>query len=189
MASTTDKSYEHTHSQHGPAARCGRQRHPAEADRPRADDTVVLDGETLVLTLHEALSPAEKALASSPDGALQVQEYHRQLFQSSADVLRQEIHRITGVAVREAAMEVETTHGVVHAFTNGTMVQVFQLAGCVPADAWNGNRPDGADRTAAGPRGRRRHDAWPPHTTLRFGMVITESAGISPAESSLCWRI
>ena len=100
--------------------------------------TVVLSDDTLVVTLHEALSPAEKALSRTPEGAVQVQEYHRQLFKDSVDLLRQEIKRITGVAVGEAAAEVETTTGaVVHAFTTGTMVQVFRLAGRIPADAWN----------------------------------------------------
>ena len=42
--------------------------------------TVVLSDDTLVVTLHEALSPAEKALARTPEGAAQVQEFHRQLF-------------------------------------------------------------------------------------------------------------
>ena len=102
--------------------------------------TVVLSDDTLVVTLHEALSPAEKALASTPEGAAQVQEFHRQLFKNSADLLRQEIKRITGVAVGEAAAEIETTTGaVVHAFTSGTMVQVFQLAGRISAETWNGN--------------------------------------------------
>jgi len=102
--------------------------------------TVVLSDDTLVVTLHEALSPAEKALASTPEGAAQVQEFHRQLFASSADLLREEIKRITGVAVAEAAAEVETTTGaVVHAFTSGTMVQVFRLAGRISAEAWNKN--------------------------------------------------
>jgi uncharacterized protein YbcI len=102
--------------------------------------TVVLSDDTLVVTLHEALSPAEKALAGTPEGAAQVQEFHRQLFKSSVDLLREEINRITGVAVGEAAAEVETTTGAVaHAFTSGTMVQVFRLAGRIPADAWNGS--------------------------------------------------
>ena len=87
---------------------------------------VVLSGDTLLITLHGALSPAEKALAQNPEGAAKVQEFHRQLFASSADELRQEIKRITGVEVREAATEVETTTGtVVQVFTTGTMVQVF----------------------------------------------------------------
>jgi len=101
---------------------------------------VILSENTLVITLHGALSPAEKALAKSPAGAAQVQEFHRQLFSNSAKELRQEIKRITGVEVREATAEIETTTGtVVQVFTTGTMVQVFLLAQGVPADSWSGN--------------------------------------------------
>jgi uncharacterized protein YbcI len=101
---------------------------------------VVLSGDTLLITLDGALSPAEKALAQSPEGAAQLQEFHRQLFSNSADELRQEIERITGVEVREATAEVETTIGTVaQVFTTGTMVQVFLLARGVPADSWSGN--------------------------------------------------
>lgn len=104
--------------------------------------TVVLSEDTLVVTLHDALSSAEKALARTPEGAAQVQDFHRELFKSSADALRQEIKRITGVAVGEAAAEVETTTGaVVHAFTTGTMVQVFQLADRISAETWNRTTP------------------------------------------------
>jgi uncharacterized protein YbcI len=105
--------------------------------------TVVLSKDTLVVTLHEALSPAEKTLARTPEGAAQVQEFHRQLFHDSVDLLRQEIKRITGIEVGEAAAEIETTTGaVVHAFTTGTMVQVFQLAGTISAETWNSRGPD-----------------------------------------------
>jgi uncharacterized protein YbcI len=90
--------------------------------------TVILSEDTLVVTLYEALTPAERALAASPDGASQVQEFHRQLFANSTDELRLEIKRITGREVREAVAEVEPVTGsVVHAFTTGTMVLVFQL--------------------------------------------------------------
>jgi uncharacterized protein YbcI len=102
--------------------------------------TVVLSGDTLVVTLHGALSPAEQALAKSPAGAAQVQEFHRQLFTNSSDPLRQEIKRITGVDVREAAAEIETTTGtVVQVFTTGTVVQVFLLTRGVPAGSWSSN--------------------------------------------------
>jgi len=104
--------------------------------------TVVLSEDTLVITLHGALSPAEKALASSPAGAAQMQEFHRQLFANASDPLRQEIKRITGVEVRESAAEVETTTGVVvKVFTSGTVVQVFLLARSVPAETWSGDGP------------------------------------------------
>ncbi len=75
--------------------------------------TVVLSEETLVVTLHGALSPAEKALAQTPAGAAQVQDFHRQLFTDSADPVRREIKRITGVDVREATAEVEAKTGTV----------------------------------------------------------------------------
>jgi uncharacterized protein YbcI len=73
-----------------------------------------------VVTLHGALTPAEKALAQSPAGAAQVREYHRQLFTDACAPLRQEIEKITG--------------SVVQVLTTGTMVQVFLLAQRVPAD-------------------------------------------------------
>jgi uncharacterized protein YbcI len=102
--------------------------------------TVVLSNDTLVITLHEALTPAERALANTAEGAAKVQEYHRQLFITSAEKLREEIKRITGVPVREAAAEVETSTGtVVQVFTSGTMVQVFQLAESIPSETWNSN--------------------------------------------------
>ena len=101
--------------------------------------TVVLCDNTLVITLHGALSPAEKALAQSPEGAAQVQEFHRQLFTNSFDALRLEIKGITGVDVREATAEVEAATGtVVQVFTSGTTVQVFLLAQRVPPDTWSG---------------------------------------------------
>jgi uncharacterized protein YbcI len=105
--------------------------------------TVVLSEGTLVVTLHGALTPAEKALSRTPEGAAQVREFHRELFQNSLAPLRAEIERITGVPVREATAEVETSTGaVVQVFTTGTMVQVFQLAGGVSADAWDGIEDD-----------------------------------------------
>jgi uncharacterized protein YbcI len=104
--------------------------------------TVILSGDTLVVTLRGALSPAEMALAGNPAGAAQVQEFRRQLFANSSEELRQEIARITGAEVREAAAEVATaTVPVVKAFTTGTVVQVFLLARNVPADTWSENDP------------------------------------------------
>ena len=106
--------------------------------------TVVLSEGTLVITLHEALSPAERALAKTPAGAAQVQEFHRQLFAGSSDSLRKEIHRITGMEVREATAQVEPSTGaVVQAFTTGAVVQVFLLSGNVPTETWSGVDPGG----------------------------------------------
>jgi uncharacterized protein YbcI len=90
--------------------------------------TVVLGEDTMVFTLHDALTPAERSLVGSATGAARVQEFHRQLFASSSDELRHEIARITGRQVREAAAEIESASGtVVHVFSSGAMVQVFLL--------------------------------------------------------------
>jgi uncharacterized protein YbcI len=102
--------------------------------------TVVLSENTLVITLHGVLSPAEMALAKSAAGAAQVQDFHRRLFDHSAESLREEIKRITGVVVSEAAVEVEPASGtVVKAFTSGTVVEVFLLAENVTSGTWSGN--------------------------------------------------
>src|SRR5580704_3977670 len=106
--------------------------------------TVVLSEGTLVITLHEALSPAEKAMSQTPAGAAKMQEFHRQLFTSSSEALRQEIKRITGMEVCEAIAEIEPASGaVVQAFTTGTVVQVFLLSGNAPTETWSGNQSAG----------------------------------------------
>jgi uncharacterized protein YbcI len=100
--------------------------------------TVAQSEGTLVITLHEALSQAERALARTPTGATLLQYFHRRLFTHSADTLRCEIKRITGVGVREPVAEVETkSDPAVHEFTSDTMVQVFLLAHKIPADTWS----------------------------------------------------
>jgi uncharacterized protein YbcI len=106
--------------------------------------TVVLSEDTLVITLRDALSPAEKALAKSAEGAAQIQEFHRQLFAASSKTLREEIQRITGRVVREATAEVEpVTGGIVHSFTTGTVLQVFLLETNPPPERANdtGSKP------------------------------------------------
>ncbi len=114
--------------------------------------TVILSEDTLVITLHEALSPAELAMAKSPEGAAQVQEFHRQLFANSSASLREEIKRITGMEVREAAAEIDPATGaVVQAFTTRNVVQVFLLAGSAPVDTWSGNGPGGRAGFAGNP--------------------------------------
>ena len=90
--------------------------------------SVVMSQDALVVTLHGALSEAEKALAKNPEGARKVQEFHRALFASSSQTLREEIQKITGRAVSGAVAEVEPKTGsVIHAFSSGTVVQVYLL--------------------------------------------------------------
>ena len=108
--------------------------------------TAVLSEDTLVVTLHDALTPAEKALARSPKGAAQMQEFHRQLFSSSSESMRQEIKRITGREVREATAEIDTATGaVLHAVTTVAMVQMFLITpDVVPYTGTDGDSIDRA---------------------------------------------
>jgi len=100
--------------------------------------TVVLSESTIVITVHGALSPAEKALAKSSGGAARLQEFHRQLFKND-DSLLQAIKRITGVEVCEAVVEVDPTIDTAHkTCTSGNLIQVFLLARNVPAGTWSG---------------------------------------------------
>lgn len=102
--------------------------------------TVVLCGNTLVITLNGALSPAERALIKIPEGAAKVKDFHRQLFACAADSLMEQIKEITGAEVYKGVAEVEPTDGTfVQAFSTGTVVQVFLLAHSVPNETWSGS--------------------------------------------------
>lgn len=104
--------------------------------------TVVLSDDTLVITLQEALSQAEKVLAQTPEGIARLQEFHRQLFANASGLLRHEIETIVGVGVREATVEVEPATGaVVRVFASGTVVQVFLLEDGVGNETWGGDAP------------------------------------------------
>ena len=105
---------------------------------------VVLNGDTLVVTLHGVLSPAEQGLARSAAGIAELQEFYRLLFTNAVGPLLQEIQRITGVEVSEATAAVQpATAAAVPVFTTSTVVQVFSLAGSLPAEAWSGSAPGG----------------------------------------------
>ena len=98
---------------------------------------VILSDDTLVITLYGALSPAEVAMAATPAGAPKVREFHRTLFAAASGPLRDEIKRITGVPPADDP--------VVGVFVTGTVVQVFLLAGSVPAGTWSGGGRRGDD--------------------------------------------
>jgi uncharacterized protein YbcI len=90
---------------------------------------VTLNENMLFITLRDALSPAELAIAQRPSGAAQVQLFHQELFAGYAESLKREVQRITGTQVNEATVLV---------FTSGTMILVLLLADSVPTDTWSG---------------------------------------------------
>jgi uncharacterized protein YbcI len=113
--------------------------HHSTGRAPKAVNVVISD-DTLVVTLRDGLSPAETKLAKSPAGAVQMQNYHHRLFKCSCGSLLLEIKRITGLEVREATADLETSTGaVMQVFVTGTIVYVFLLSGRIPAEQESGS--------------------------------------------------
>lgn len=100
--------------------------------------TVILCDDSLVITLHGALTPAERAMAQDAAGAAQLQQLHEALFAGSSGRLRDAIQRITGLAVRDAGAGSEAS-AVIRVFPTGTVVQVFLLSGRVSPESWSGS--------------------------------------------------
>ena len=102
----------------------------------RAPDSVtaVLSGNSLIITMREALSSTEQEAAKTPVGAAEVREAHRQHFLVTDRSLRQQVETITGVAVLEATSEVATL--------TGTVVLVFLLAATVADSTWTESKSE-----------------------------------------------
>lgn len=100
--------------------------------------TVDLSESTLAITLHGALSPAEQVLSSALEGAAQVQELRRQLLASSAQPMRLEDRRVTGVDVHESLSAMEPAFGdVLRVLLRGTMIPVSLLERPTSEERWN----------------------------------------------------
>ena len=90
--------------------------------------SVILSDDILMIKLHEALTPAEMLLSDTAVGAGWSHEFHNHLFPSASDSLWREIERVTGRRLYEATAEAEArTAAIQHAFSTGTLVQVFRL--------------------------------------------------------------
>ena len=105
---------------------------------------VAFAGDALVMVLHDALTTAEKKLSQNPNAASQLQAFHRELFLSSSNAMKQEIARITGRTVREAVGEIEPESGaLVYAAATDVMVQVYMLTPEETRDTGDSNTPAG----------------------------------------------
>jgi uncharacterized protein YbcI len=116
------------------------------AGRSPESVTVMLGDGTLLIAVRGALSLAEQALASTPDGAARVEELQRKVFQAAGGALRQDIERITGAPIRAATARTDVATGsVVQAFPGGTLVQIYVLGGKLPVQYWSGSDPAAPD--------------------------------------------
>jgi len=90
--------------------------------------TVVLGEKTLVITLHEALTPTEMILLQDVGSPAAMQHFYEQLFVDSAESLRREIQRITGKQILGRTTGFEPITGaVVQAFTTGDAATFFRM--------------------------------------------------------------
>jgi hypothetical protein len=89
--------------------------------------TVFMNEETVVIALHGSLTAAENELVGHSAGAAQLLEYQQRLF---ADLtLLREIKTISGMVVRDTAVEIEPKSGsVVLLFTTNTVGVEFPLS-------------------------------------------------------------
>jgi uncharacterized protein YbcI len=107
--------------------------------------TVVLSEGVMLVTLHEALTPAEIILCQTDKGLARLRDFHRDSIRASLGPLGTEIERIAGVALQEVVADIEPATGdIVHIFTTGTLLQVFKLTGCLSAETWVGSERDPA---------------------------------------------
>lgn len=102
--------------------------------RAPASVTVVASGESLVVTLHECFSAAERDLVACGErGRDRVESYHRQLFEHSCEAFRSHLRKATGVAFESAISHVDRTTGsVLKTFTTAHNVEVFLLGNGLP---------------------------------------------------------
>jgi uncharacterized protein YbcI len=95
---------------------------------------VFINEDTMVIALYGSLTAAERRLAQSPAGAVQVRDFHRRLFANVSASLRRMIKSITGMEVCDTTAEIEPATGhVVHVFTTDTLAEDFLPIAQVPA--------------------------------------------------------
>ena len=85
-------------------------------------------GDALVMVMHDALTAVEKKLSLNPNGTNQLRDFHRQLFFSSSNAMKEKIVSITGREVIETESELGSgTSSLVYAPVTGAMIQVYML--------------------------------------------------------------
>jgi len=96
--------------------------------------TIVASDTSLVLTIHESFSPAERRLAADgANGLERVSEYHHSLFDNSLDSLCRHVRTFSGVELCGAAAHVDARTGsVLKTLTTRAAVDTFVFGEGVP---------------------------------------------------------
>jgi len=96
--------------------------------------SVVVDGDAMVVHLHEAFTAVERRMSRDAGGAARVREFHRYLFEHSLDAFIGHVTRRTGVELRAAIAHVDVATGsVLKTFTTCADVDLFLLGRGLPA--------------------------------------------------------
>lgn len=96
--------------------------------------TVVADGGRVVVSLHESFSSLERQLAADPPGCCRVEDFHRDMFESSYAALVQHVRRSTGIGLDAGIVHVDGgTGSILKTFTTEASVELLLLGQGLPA--------------------------------------------------------
>jgi uncharacterized protein YbcI len=99
---------------------------------------VTVSDKTVVVAMVTALTPAERAAATSVIGAAHVEAYHRRLFVSTSEQLRKSIEQIAGVPLGAATASLDGGTGmIVEGLATGNELEIHMFAGNARAAAPN----------------------------------------------------
>lgn len=96
--------------------------------------SVVADGDSVVVNLHEPFSATERRVAVDEEGARRVREFHRYLFDQTLESLLRKVRERTGVEFRGAIAHVDhRTGSVLKTLSTCPDVDLFLLGPGLPA--------------------------------------------------------
>lgn len=95
--------------------------------------TVAIKSESMVVTIFEAFSAMERRLARTDEGSRRVVDFHRALFDSTRDLLRDHVRETTGVDLPGGLVHVDgETGSVTKTFTTDADIELFLLGDGLP---------------------------------------------------------
>ena len=95
--------------------------------------TVVAMPDRLVVTVHEAFTPLERRLVGDAGGCCRVDDFHRDVFESSSEALLDHVRRSTGVELDAGLVHVDAATGsILKTFTTESSVELVLLGQALP---------------------------------------------------------
>ena len=96
--------------------------------------TVAIKDESMVVTMLESFSPLERRLSRDDAGRRRVDEFHRALFDSTLDALRDHVRQTAGVDLRGAVVHVDAETGsITKTLSTDADIDLYLLGRGLPA--------------------------------------------------------